>query len=143
MNRRSLVWLILLGAGCAHHVAPSVANRREPIGCYVAAPALTYSATGAPERGDTSWALVRFDADGRATRPLRRLADDLRSSWRVEGDTLHATFTDGLAGWSLRLTADAAGWSGTALYLTDAIAVGVEPLRQQIVLSAHACSGPA
>lgn len=117
--------------------------RRDPIGCYRATPALTYSATGAPEQGDTSWAIVRLMSDGKAARPLRPARDDLRSSWQSEGDTLRAVFFDGLAGWKLVLTADPAGWSGTAEYLSDALAVGREPYRHAITLRARACPGAA
>lgn len=138
-NERTLLLTALCSWACAHSTRRTDDVRRDPTGCYRAEPALTYSATGAPEQGDTSWAYVRLMSDGKAARPLRPARDDLRSSWQADGDTLRVLCFDGLAGWKLLLTADLAGWSGTAEYLSDAIAIGEEPYRHAITLRACAC----
>jgi hypothetical protein len=113
------------------------------VGCYVARPALTYSAMGGPEGGDTTWADVQFSAHGEARRPLLRSNLDRNSSWRIKDDTLIATFSDGLVGWRLRLTRVPQGWSGVAKYLSDAYVVGRPPYQHPITLTHRSCADPA
>ena len=114
-----------------------------PVGCYVASPALTYSATGVPERGDSTWAAVRLDSGGRARRPLRPVLGDNRSRWRFESDTLHLLVSDGLAGWRLSMIATRDGWTGIGEYLSDAAGVGWVPPRIHFTLQRIRCAGPA
>jgi hypothetical protein len=113
------------------------------IGCYIAKPALTYSATGEPERGDTSWAYAQLSPKGVARRPLLHANVDRRSSWRIEDDTLHVTFSDGLAGWRLQLVRAPQGWTGLATYLSDARVVGQPAFRQPITFARRSCAAPA
>jgi hypothetical protein len=113
----------------------------EIVGCYLAEPPLTYSAAGNLERGDSSWSRVRLLADGTARRPLLKERYDRSSTWRIEGDTLHVIFVDGLVGWRLELTPAPIGWTGRATYITDAPVVGELPPQHQITLTRRAC-GP-
>ena len=113
----------------------------EPAGCYRATPALTYSATGAPERDDSAWAIVRLFPDGKARRPLLTPWEDGRSAWTFKNDTLHLRLFDGLVGWTTTLTTTATGWRGTAEYLTDVIVAGRPPFRRSIVLERQPCLG--
>jgi hypothetical protein len=131
----ALVGAVLLGARGAN----AQQSTRVP-GCYTASPALTYSATGEPEHGDTSWAYVRLSADGKARRPLLSTDHDRGSSWTIDGDSLTATFADGLAGWRLRLVLVPQGWSGVATYLSDAYGVGQPPYQQSITLTRRSCA---
>lgn len=60
---------------------PTTVDRFQPVGCFLASPALTYSAFGNVEGRDTSWAILRLSRDGRARRPLLRGDRDRRSGW--------------------------------------------------------------
>jgi len=133
-----LVGGLLFGVGVS-----AAQGRTQVIGCYVAKPALTYSATGEPERGDTSWAYAQLSANGIARRPLLRANVDRRSSWRVEDDTLHVTFSDGLAGWRLLLARAPQAWTGVATYLSDVRVVGRPAYRHPITLMRRSCAAPA
>lgn len=120
-------------------------GRPDPLveGCYVANPALTYSATGKPEHGDSSWALVRLSAYGLTERPLLKDHFDRRSSWTFDHDSLRVTFSDGLVGWRLRLVRAADGWNGTATYMSDAFVPGRLPYQHPIKLRRVACRVPS
>lgn len=142
MKELAVLFIALCSGACLHAAPRTHYVRRDPVGCYRATLALTYPATGGREQGDTSWANVQLMSDGKAARPLRPARDDLKSSWQSEGDTLRVIFFDGLAGWKLLLTAELAGWSGTAEYLPEAIVVGREPYRHAIALQARACPVP-
>jgi len=143
MHKRGLRSAVLVGVAILAGRVAHAQNTSRVVGCYVAEPALTYSATGGPERGDTSWAYAQFSANGKARRPLLRNDVDRNSSWRVEGDTLHVTFHDGLVGWRLRLVRVPRGWSGLATYLTDVRVVGRPPYQHPIILTRRACAAPA
>lgn len=108
-------------------------------GCYIATPALTYSETGTPEKGDTTWSHLKLSANGVAKRPLLRNVLDARSSWSVHHDSLSVTLSDGLAGWRLRLTPLRDGWGGTATYLSDAIVAGRSPFQRAMRLERESC----
>ena len=103
MYKRGLRRAALIGVTVFVGSEARAQDTTQVVGCYVAKPALTYSATGALERADTSWSYAQFSPNGKARRPLLRSAVDRRSSWTVEDDTLRVTFSDGLAGWRLRL----------------------------------------
>lgn len=119
----------------------SMAQSRDTEGCYFATPALTYSASGNPERGDSSWAVLHLRASGVAIRPLLRKGNDARSTWRWVGDTLELIVSDGLAGWRLALTPTADGWVGTGSYLTDVLVVGpYERPRVRFTLERRSCA---
>ena len=115
----------------------------EVVGCYLAEPALTYSAAGNLERGDSSWSRAELLADGTARRPLLKARYDRGSTWRIEGDTLHVIFVDGLVGWRLQLTPSLNGWTGRATYITDVVVVGGgwSPPQHPITLTRRSC-GP-
>ena len=113
----------------------------QVVGCYLAKPALTYSSAGNLERGDSSWSHAKLLANSKAQRPLLRRDYDRSSKWRVEGDTLHVTFHDGLVGWRLKLTQAPKGWTGRATYLTDVRVVGWSPPQHRISLTRRTC-GP-
>ena len=140
MHERGLRSVVLVGALVLVGREAHAQNTSRVVGCYVAKPALTYSAAGGPERGDTSWAYAQFSANGQASRPLLRSDLDRNSSWKVVGDTLHVTFHDGLVGWRLRLTHVPQGWSGLATYLTDVHVVGQPPYQHPITLTRRACA---
>jgi hypothetical protein len=140
MHKRGLWIVLLVGAAIFVSCEAHAQNPGGIVGCYVAKPALTYSATGGPERGDTSWAYAQLSANGKARRPLLRSDHDGMSSWRAEGDSLHVTFHDGLVGWRLRLARVPQGWSGLATYLSDAIVVGQPPYEHQITLTRRSCA---
>ena len=142
MHKRQLRSAVLVGAAILVGREAHAQNTNRVVGCFVAQPALTYSATGEPEHGDTSWAYAQFSANGKVRRPLLRSDVDRSSSWRVEGDTLHVTFHDGLAGWRLRLTRVPQGWGGLATYLTDVRVVGQSPYRHPITLTRRSCAAP-
>ncbi|HJQ55200.1 MAG TPA: nuclear transport factor 2 family protein [Gemmatimonadaceae bacterium] len=109
------------------------------VGCYVTTPALSYSASGTPEKGDTSWSHLKLSANGVARRPLLRNVLDARSSWSVHHDSLSVTLSDGLAGWRLRLTPLKDGWGGTATYLSDATMAGRAPVQRAMHLTRESC----
>ena len=115
----------------------------QPVGCYLATPAFTYSAVGQRERererGGTAWAVVRLRPNGVALRPLLPAMSDRRSTWMVHGDTLHLTLFDGMVGWQAALRATSSGWAGPATYLSDAIAVGRPPTQRIFVLTRRKC----
>ena len=138
-----LINLIVLGflqATAAALTAPAVAPvRADTIGCYWASPPLTYSTTGAPERGDSAWAIVRLVAGGAARRVLLRPSRDGQSNWEMVNDTLVLTVSDGLVGWRARLTATEAGWRGIAEYLTDVRTVPPFLYRHELVLTRRSC----
>ena len=115
----------------------------DPVGCYRATPALTYSATGRPEHGDTAWAIVRLFLDGTASRPLLSRAVDNRGKWTLRNDTLTVLVFDGLVGWRMALTTTERGWRGRARYLTDAIVVGQPSFLRAIELERRPCVPPA
>lgn len=118
----------------------SVAQSPAPEGCYVATPALTYSATGNPERGDSSWAVLHLRESGVARRPLLQPRIDARSAWRIAGDTLELIVSDGLAGWRLALLPSAEGWVGIGRYLTDVRVDGpYEPRSVRFSLQRRPC----
>src|SRR5688572_25110511 len=111
-------------------IAQACALESEQVaGCYVAEPALTYSAEGKLERWDSSWSHATLLADGKAKRPLLKRNYDQISEWRIQGRTLHVTFADGLVGWQLRLKSAPQGWAGRATYITDAPEVGAPPFQ--------------
>lgn len=115
------------------------------VGCYFAVPALTYSFAGGPERGDTTWAIVEARADRTTDRPLRRARwQHPRSVWRIVGDTLDLTITDGLVGWRLHLLPTPQGWQGKGRYLTDVVVVGdyQPPPDPLFTLTRRPCPGP-
>jgi hypothetical protein len=143
MHKPGLQSVVLIGALFLVGREAHAQNTSRVVGCYVAKPALTYSAMGEPERGDTSWAYAQFAANGQVRRPLLRSDLDRRSSWKVEGDTLHVTFHDGLVGWRLGLTRVAQGWSGLATYLTDVHVAGQRPYQHPITLTRRSCAAPA
>ena len=118
---------------------PDSVRRMEPVGCYRTTPALTYSAWGQPERGDTSWAVLRLLADGRASRPLLRYSHDRNSRWGWRADTLIVVVHDGLVGWSALLVRTDSAWAGKARYLTDVI--GGEPLIRPLRIERRSCEG--
>jgi hypothetical protein len=129
-----LIGALIFGVGAAQ-----AQNSTRVVGCYIAKPALTYSATGGPERGDTAWAYVQLSANGMARRPLLRNDADRRSSWLIQGDTLVATFHDGLVGWRLRLVHAQRGWRGLATYMSDALVVGQPPYQHKITFTRRSC----
>lgn len=138
LQRAAFAGAMMLGAAVASAQAPS-----DVVGCYVAKPALTYSATGGPEREDSSWASVQLSEDGKARRPLLPRRYDRSSSWLLGNDTLVATFFDGLVGWRLRLTRAPHGWTGEATYLTDVIVVGLKPYQHALTLTRRSCAPSA
>ena len=117
--------------------------RQRVVGCYFATPALTYSARGEPERGDSSWAVVVLGENGKLRRPLLRPSLDRHSSWKMVGDTLKLTVHDGLVGWSVSLLPDSMGWKGNAIYLTDAIVAGWKAPEHSILLTRRSCHDTA
>jgi hypothetical protein len=126
----------LFGIQSACAIKPS-----QVVGCYLATPALTYSAEGKLERGDSSWSHVQLSDNGKARRPLLRPTRDQRSDWRVDGNMLHVTFSDGLVGWQLQLTEAQDGWRGRATYVSDVRVVGGgwSPPQHQITLTRRFC----
>src|SRR5688572_7166673 len=82
--------ILVLATACARlpHGSPEVGN--TPLGCYRATPALTYSASGAHERGDSAWAVLELVADGKIRRPSlqRQPAIDDLLHWKLTNDTL-------------------------------------------------------
>jgi hypothetical protein len=134
---KDLLLVTLLGSGRAF--SQDVPDGQAAIGCYRATPALTYSAFGEPERGDTSWAILRLSSDGRARRPLLRGNYDGSSRWSWRRDTLVVRLFDGLVGWDAALTRDAERWRGSATYLTDAR--GGQRVVRPLVLERRACDG--
>ena len=137
-----LLALLLLAAGRARAQSPSrePAQPPTPDRCFRARPALTYSATGIPEQGNTDpWSLVEFRADGRVGRPLLPLRHSERSRWRVLGDTLRLRLSDGLVGWDVVATPDSLAYVGIATYLTDVVVKGAEPLRVRVRLEPTVC----
>jgi hypothetical protein len=123
-------------------IAQACALEPEQVaGCYLAEPALTYSAEGKLERWDSTWSYARLSADGKARRPLlkRNFDHDQMSEWRIEGRTLHVTFADGLVGWQVQLEQAPKGWAGRATYITDAPEVGAPPIQQPITLTRRSC----
>jgi CubicO group peptidase (beta-lactamase class C family) len=110
----------------------------NPVGCYRATPALTYSAYGSPESGDSSWAYVSLTADGKARRPMLQPSRDAASKWSQRRDTLLVRVHDMLVGWDLTLSATESGWRGRGRYLTDVI--GGDPIVREFALKRMACS---
>jgi hypothetical protein len=118
-------------------------KRQSVVGCYFASPALTYSAKGEPEHGDSSWAVVVLGEDGRVRRPLLRPFLDRNSSWKTVGDTLKLVVHDGLVGWKLSLLPDTNGWRGNATYLTDVIVADWKAPEHSILLTRRSCRDTA
>ena len=117
---------------------------QDTVGCYFATPALTYSATGGAERGDTAWAVVRLLTGGSAYRPLLlNRGRDRASRWLMAGDTLVLTVFDGLVGWQARMTRTETGWQGSAKYLTDARTTPPYEYRHDLILTRRQCHAPA
>jgi len=147
-NHRSMRAAILFAVVIAVPT-PMAAQRADdrvatPIGCYRSTPGLTYSASGAPERGDSSWSILQLHEGGTAGRPLLSKGRDARSQWRLAGDTLRVVLSDGLAGWRLALTRTSAGWIGVGTYLTDVVvAGGYEPPRVRFLLVRQPCAEAA
>lgn len=111
-----------------------------PDRCLRSRPALTYSAaSGAPERGDSSWAIVGLFADGRVTRPLLPPQRYDRSTWRMQGDSLHLRVFDCLVGWNVAAVGDSLGYTGIATYLTDVVVAGAQPHRIPVHLEPTPC----
>ena len=124
----------MLGAQQVMTPAPT-----DTVGCYRAAPHLTYSAFGEPERGDTAWAIVRLERDGTARRPLLRSSLDRSSKWGRRADSLVVVLHDGLVGWFLTLVPSDSGWRGNARYLTDVM--GGQPINRAMDLRQRSCHG--
>ena len=97
---------------------------------------LGYSASGARERGDSAWYVLRLDDSGTVTRPLfpRRQREmwTRRSSWTAKGDTMLVRVFDGLVGWDVSLWPSDKGFSGSAKYLSDVRAKGWVPPRVEV-----------
>jgi hypothetical protein len=145
--RRSILRLALVLAAL---LAPRLTNAQvtdlklsrpdAPDRCLRARPALTYSAApGAPEAGDSSWAIVALLADGRANRPFLSPRHSSRSTWRIAGDTLRLRVFDGLVGWDVAAVPDSLAYRGIATYLTDVNAVGWAPPRIPVRLEPTVC----
>ncbi len=128
-------WLIPLAIVTS--TAATAMQRASPVGCYTATPALTYSAAGVLEQGDSAWTVVQLLANGKARRPLLQQSRDSRSSWSMQRDTLTLLVFDGLVGWRSSLTRNATGWRGTSEYLTDVI--GGPAIRHPITLELRRC----
>lgn len=141
---RSEVVLTIISLSFAIAAREEVAQllTAKAVGCYVASPAMTYSATGEREQGDSAWAVVRLDSGGVASRPRLAARNDNRSKWTLRHDTLEVLLFDGLVGWRSTLIATTAGWAGTAQYLTDAIDLSRPPYRWPETLTRRKC-GPA
>ena len=112
----------------------------NPVGCYRASPALTYSAYGQPESGDSSWAYVSLTADKKARRPMLQPSRDAGSEWSQSRDTLKLRLHDMLVGWDLTLTATESGWRGRGRYLTDVIVAGEKSFLRDFALTRMSCT---
>ena len=135
-----LAVLLLPSSAHAQLTELNLARPMSPDRCLRARPALTYSAApGAPERGDSTWAIVGLLSDGRVTRPLLPPRHSRRSQWRMAGDTLRLRVSDGLVGWDVAAVPDSSGYSGVATYLTDVIVRGALPYRIPVFLHNTVC----
>lgn len=129
-----LAALALGAAACATATGNAVAPATLA-GCWRATPPLTYSATGGPERGDSSWAFLLLERNGRASRPLVAPGRDAMSTWRLSLDTLVVVLGDGMVGWRLHLRDEGTRWGGTGEYVTDVVQPGVRaPVRRRVEL---------
>ena len=112
----------------------------QPDRCLWSRPALTYSAApGAPDRGDSSWAIVGLFADGRVSRPLLPPQRYDRSKWEIRGDTFHPRVFDGLVGWDVAAVRDSLAYAGIATYLSDVVVAGMRPHRIPVRLEPTVC----
>jgi hypothetical protein len=136
---RSLVVVICVASQAQSQTVDTI-RAAATIGCYRVTPAFTYSAFGAPDGADTTWAVLRLFADSIARRPLRRRDYDVQSRWWFDADTLVVRVQDLVGvGWLARFVAVGDEWKGKARYLTDVI--GGEPLFRDFVLTRRLCSG--
>ena len=138
--------LQLLLLGLASWTASGCAPRRvaplpPALGCYRADRLLGYSASGAPEGGDSAWRYFRLAADSQVMRPALVSARLwTRSGWAVRGDTLHVRLFTGLNGWDLALVGATAGrYVGRAKYLSDAVVRGAAPLYVPVQVRLAPC----
>jgi hypothetical protein len=136
--QRALAFVGTLVLSSCASLGPGAANVE---GCYSATPALTYSSSGVPERGDTSFAILRLGRGGHASRPLVPPGPMPTGTWRMADDTLHVVVGDGHTGWALTLTFADGEWIGDARYISDGFLVGGTPYRHAIALRPRACVG--
>jgi hypothetical protein len=97
---------------------------------------LGYSASGALEKGDTTWYVLQLDDNGTVTRPLfpKRQGEKWahRSRWTAKAFTLQILVFDGLVGWDITLSRVRGRFSGVATYLTDVSVAGWVPPRVDV-----------
>jgi hypothetical protein len=113
-------------AGILFAAASSMSAQPDHVtGCYRFDRPLGSSATGALERNDSTWYMLRLLPNAKLSRPALaspwREQYVARSSWWMDGDTLRIRITTGLVGWDLALVARKSHWVGRAHYLSDAI----------------------
>jgi hypothetical protein len=109
--------------------------------CLRATPALTYSAApGAPESGDSTWAILALFDDGSVRRPLLPPRHSNYSRWQMRHDTLDLRVFDGLVGWDVAAAVvDSGAYAGIATYLTDVRVAGASPHRIPVALRETVC----
>ena len=94
------------------------------------------SASGARERGDSTWYFVQLADSGivrLALRPRReREAWITKNQWSASKDTLRIRVGDPLVGWDVLLWPQGKAFAGTATYLTDVIVAGWVPPRLNV-----------
>lgn len=159
-------WCLLAGLalGCAHQrteappphdatpsrgvSAASPPDGGQEDGCYRADRPLRSSGVDTArviDPGRIRGARLYLRRDGTVTR--RDLAGQWRrSSWRLQGDSLHVRLSTGLLGWDLLLTRNTSGsndFSGTARYLTDVVSKGWVPPVMTVSLFREICDAPA
>jgi hypothetical protein len=138
---RGIVLMLLL-ALCASSARAQ--NVPDVLGCWEASRSLgaRAKATGVP--GEARFQTLRMSDSGHVHLPLlsggERVMWEARSAWSHGNDSLSLRVSTGLVGWQLHLRrTNSLMWSGSATYLTDAIARGRPPLREPIELTRVAC----
>ena len=123
------------------------AAAQNPVGCYIFNRPLGHSARGHLERHDPSWSLLQLRDSGTVARPgLQKRHQEMfsrRSSWTTSGDSIFIITSTGLVGWNITLVPHDGAFAGRALYLTDVVVQGEEPLYFQVHARKVECQPPA
>ncbi len=126
---------------------PGPSSGQTPQGCYFFDRPLGHSASGNLERHDSAWSFLQLRDSGVVARPrLSKRHQEMfsrRSSWRASGDSLLILTSTGLVGWNITLFPAAEGFAGRALYLTDVVVRGAEPLYVPVRARRVGCGPPA